>query len=316
VAARLGAARLGAVGRAAARLVAARLVAARRAAVPRAPRLVVTARRRPADVVPLNLLRGVSLLRGAALPAVPRRRPEGLPDRGGRVPARADRLLLRGAATATARRTATDPVPGRTHQPARGLAGHVLTIRDQRPRRAAPARSARAGELRINRQAGQLEDATPSARAAMIGPATGGAAPVLRPGRSGTTSRVTGDAAPARRRQLAATASRATGTTARDPVRVPGSVRAADPEQKGLPAGGRRPGRPVVPTDTVPTDTVPTGAGLREVAAPPGRADAAPTGSGLAHRSRRLAPGRPGRLCRACQTTSPLINWTLRPVLS
>ena len=288
---------------------------ARRGAVAQALRRAATARRRPADVVRL------SPLRGAALAAVPSRRPGRIPGRGGQARARARRARMRGAAAATVRRIAAGPVPGRTHQLARELTGHGPTARDQRLRQVTPAVPTGAGGLRIGRPAGQAEDGTPAARATMTSPGTGGAAAVRRRGRTGTSGRATGELAAVRTLRHAAIARRATGTVAQDPVQVPGSVRAAGPGQKGRRAGGHRPGQRAVPPGTEPTGAGPPElAGLPEVAGPPARAVAAGTGSALAGRGLagrgRLGPGRPGKPCRACQITSPPISWTLKPVLN
>ena len=300
---------------------------ARRGAVAQALRRAATARRRPADVVRL------SPLRGAALAAVPSRRPGRIPGRGGQARARARRARMRGAAAATVRRIAAGPVPGRTHQLARELTGHGLTARDQRLRQVTPAVPTGAGGLRIGRPAGQAEDGTPAARATMTSPGTGGAAAVRRRGRTGTSGRATGELAAVRTLRHAAIARRATGTVAQDPVQGPGSVSAAGPGQIGRRAGGHGPGQRAVPPGTEPTGAgppelaglpevagLPELAGLPEVAGPPGRAVAAGTGSALAGRGLagrgRLGPGRPGKPCRACQITSPPISWTLKPVLN
>ncbi len=307
---------------------------ARRVAAAQAARRAGTARRRPADVVRL------SLLRGAALAAVHSRRPGRIPGLGGQARARADRARTRGAAAATVRRIAAGPVPGRPHQPARELTAHGLTTRDQRLGRVTPAVPTGAGALRFGRPRGQAEDGTPPPRAAMTSPGTGEAAAIRRRGRTGTSGRVTGDAPPVRRRGRTGTGARATrgaapvrtrphaaiasrtiATVAQDPVQVPGSVRAAGPGQIIRRAGGRRPGRQAVPPGTEPTGAGPPElAGLPELAGPPGRPVAAGTGSGLAGRElagrERLGPGRPGRLCRACPITSPPISWTLKPALN
>ena len=217
----------------------------------------------------------------------------------------------------------------------RELTGHGLTARDQRLRQVIAADPTGAGRLRTGRPVGQAKDGTPDARAATTSPATGGVAAVRRRGpirasgpATGEVAAVrrrgpirprgpaTGGAAPVRMRRHAAIASRATGTVAQDPVQVPGSVRAAGPERKGRRAGGHRPGRQAVPTGTVPTGAGPLElAGLPALAGPLGRPAAAGMGRGLAGRG-RLGPGRPGRLCRACQITSPPISWTLKPVLN
>ena len=214
--------------------------------------------------------------------------------------------------TPDARAATTSPATGgvaavRRRGPIRAsgpATGEVAAVRRRGPIRASgPA----TGEVAAVRRRGPIRAS---------GPATGEVAAVRRRGPIRASGPATGGAAPVRMRRHAAIASRATGTVAQDPVQVPGSVRAAGPERKGRRAGGHGPGRQAVPTGTVPTGAGPLQlAGLPALAGPLGRPAAAGMGRGLAGRG-RLGPGRPGRLCRACQITSPPISWTLKPVLN